>query len=370
MKNSTVFIPFSATLGHVCDYSDQTMKILSRDNFVVGIALASPFSPWKNIVGFFKQEFLITLSSTLKILKPIMFFPFQRIEWVKRFNIFLNILFLNIFFTSSRKKVLWFFEPRYTSLFIHFLKYDISVYDCVDYFLENRKTEKEHVFLLKKTQKVFVNSEVLKKKYFPFRKDISVVKLGFSKDQMPLLEIKQKHLKQKTFFFLGSIDWRIDFNFVEKLINNRKKDSFIFIGPQDFKLNNEKEKKLHKQFQTLINRKKISWIPALPRKEAIKKVSDFDVGVIPYNLSFPFNVFCYPMKVMEYFYLGIPVISTSIQELKRFPDHIYIPEEKGWSGVASFLESESFLKQKKRRQIALENSWDKKIHSIMRVLDA
>lgn len=372
MKNSLIFIPFNALLEDVCNYSEETIKILSRQNTVVGIALGNPFSPWRDIASFLKGSFFKRVSPSYSVLRPVMFVPFQRVEAIKRFNIFLNILLLNIFYFFYKQKILWFFEPNYQSLFFHFLSYKKSIYDCIDFFSSIKDLEKEHNFLIKNVQYVFTNSQILKKKYSSMRSDIHAVEAGFALSGMPrTLATKRKNIsKKKTFFFMGSMGWRMDFSFVKKLVEKRKGDRFIFIGPQYFDLKNKKDISLKRQFDQLIKKRKIEWIPELPRKKMIEKVAAYDVGVIPYSSKMVFNKFSFPMKAMEYFYLGVPVVSTSIEELKRFPEDIYIPEEQGWRNLNKFLEGETPLKQRKRRKIAFENSWDKKVHSIMKVLES
>jgi hypothetical protein len=102
----------------------------------------------------------------------------------------------------------------------------------------------------------------------------------------------------------------------------------------------------------------------LPRKEIIKKIANYDVGVIPYKSSLSFNRFSFPMKLMEYFYLGMPVLSTDIKELERFPESVYIPEISGWRGLNKFLASDNLANKKLRRKVSVENSWNKKVKSI------
>jgi len=74
------------------------------------------------------------------------------------------------------------------------------------------------------------------------------------------------------------------------------------------------------------------------------------------------------MKVMEYFYLGMPVISSQINELRLFPEHVYFPELNGWNNLDGFLKK-SEKKSVEKRKIALMNSWEKKVSSILRYLD-
>jgi hypothetical protein len=99
-------------------------------------------------------------------------------------------------------------------------------------------------------------------------------------------------------------------------------------------------------------------------KEMLKHI---DIGMIPYDVSQEFNRYSYPMKLFEYFYMGKPVISTPIEELKRFPMYVYMGKSaREWIGGIEKLSSYSWpdMNQKEQRKLAQENSWVQKIDKI------
>jgi hypothetical protein len=267
MKNSLVFIPFNVLLEDVCNYSEETTKILVKNNKVVGMALGNPFSPWKDFLGFIRGIFIISVSKSYTVYRPVMFFPFQRLDFVKRINILINIIFLNLRYIFYKNKILWFFEPVYQSLFIRFLIYQKSLFDCIDHFSSHPEMKKEHFFALKNVDYVDTNSKILKKRYQHIRSDIRAVEAGFALDSMPKFDFKiKKNKTNKTFFFVGSIGWRMDFKFIKTLMAKRKTDNFIFIGPEYFDLSKKRERKLKNEFDKLLKDKRISWLGELPRK--------------------------------------------------------------------------------------------------------
>lgn len=356
---SVFFIPFNSLLGDVCDYSDQTREILAqKKHFVFGIALGNPISPYTNPLSLIRGEFLIKKSANHLILKPVMFFPFQRMDFIKRLNISINIFLINLFFLGdNRRKVLWFFEPTYNKLFVRFLKSNLSIYDCVDAFSYYEKLSAEHNYLLKNSDEMFVNSETLRELYLKQRDGVKVVPLGFYLKKKITFS-KQLKNKSKSFCFVGAIGDRLDFKFIKKLVNKRKKDNFVFIGPMTFK--NEKNKN---QFLQLIENKRVNWFGKINKTDLLEKIKDFDFGLIPYKKT-RFDINSFPMKVMEYFYLGMPVISTKIKELQRFEEHVFFPDEQGWNKLGLFL-NKSAKNRSKKRKIALNNSWQKKVEKIL-----
>ncbi len=54
-------------------------------------------------------------------------------------------------------------------------------------------------------------------------------------------------------------------------------------------------------------------------------MSNFDVAVIPI-LMMPLTLATNPLKLYEYFCLGIPVVSTRLPEIEPFHDLVYLSE--------------------------------------------
>ena len=121
-----------------------------------------------------------------------------------------------------------------------------------------------------------------------------------------------------------------------------------------------------KVFLKLLENKRAYWLGEVSKNELLKLVSSFDIGLIPYKKTL-FNINSFPMKVMEYFYLGMPIISSNIKELERFNDHVYFPEKDGWKDLNDFLKK-SEDKSVEKKKIALMNSWYKKVSLILQCL--
>jgi len=73
------------------------------------------------------------------------------------------------------------------------------------------------------------------------------------------------------------------------------------------------------------------------------------------------------MKLFEYFYMGKPVISTPIEELKRFPKFVKTGDTaEEWEHNIKELLSKPWPRrfQKEQRRLATQNSWEKKLFYI------
>lgn len=362
MKPSLFLIPFNVHLDDVCDYAQQTIRILAKKNAVLGIALGNPISLWREPLAVLRGTWRLRQWGTT-IIRPVMIIPGQRLEWVKRLNFFLLIMALNVWLLSQRReKVLWFFEPDFLSVFLNWLRVDTSIYDCVDYFPAYPRQRKEHRRCLRAAEIVVVNSHALERKFYSLRSDVVRVPLGF----LPPTHFSFHQRKiPLTFGFLGAVSYRLDFQFLERLLRARPHDRVVFVGPQTFDRDTRAGKQQYHQFQKLLAHPRVQWQPAVLRHKLSKVLQQFDVGLIPYDVRDPFNRFSFPMKTMDYLYAGLPIVSTAIEELRYFSEYAYFPQEKGWKGLETFLHQHILSQQKKERSLALSHRWEKKITAIV-----
>ena len=170
--------------------------------------------------------------------------------------------------------------------------------------------------------------------------------------------------------FIGQLSERLDFVLLHDLITNNPQWNFVFIGPKHHETN----------VSNFFDEVKIDQLFTYPNsfhfdsqaKDTILDiVRQFDVCIIPYDVSFVFNRFSYPMKIFEYFYAGKPIVSTPIEELKKFPNLIKLTSNA--SGFAAVIKNVLIRtwpeeKQKQQQLLAIENSWEKKLNIIAKFL--
>jgi len=59
-------------------------------------------------------------------------------------------------------------------------------------------------------------------------------------------------------------------------------------------------------------------LPWLGKNEIFKLLENSAIGFMPYDTRIKHNLHCVPLKLFEYFQVGIPVVSTELLNLKRF----------------------------------------------------
>lgn len=80
--------------------------------------------------------------------------------------------------------------------------------------------------------------------------------------------------------------------------------SLLIVGPHDSRWEPER-------FASLIARPNVRYIGRVPAEAVPSYLAAIDVGIVPYTND-PFNQNSFPMKTLEYFSAGLPVVSTDL----------------------------------------------------------
>jgi len=367
LKNKIIILPLEGSWNHSADFLRQTAFTLSKNNLVY-------IYDQNNHYFFLKKNKKKSYPHHQNIIfhQVKYYLPFERFKLIDKINRHLSFKI----FTKTlpkKKKILWIFYPYYYDLAKIAAKSICKIYDCVDYN-ENQKQEEA---LIDNVDYFFVNSLALKNLHKnKSKKPIYLNAQGFfqPEDKKIVKFTLNKGNKKAIIGYVGGINCRLDYQLLDQLIKKHPEYLFVFHGPE------QKNPRLDKVYQTQ------KWIIKLKQYEntlfsqnndrnfGYSLIKNFDITIIPYNLDLPFNQYCYPMKIFEYFYLGKPVISTGILELKlkKFNQLIKIADSyTEWETAIKQLLSKSLStdQEKKQKQLALNNSWRNKIDKLTKHLD-
>jgi len=372
-SNHLIVIAFNSSFASGCDYANHTLAILSQSNIVYGFCLGDPLG-WRDVLSLFRRKAkLIEKIDAFTLFKPFFLIPGQRYKIVQELNYLLNSVALKIYLQqqhSTRQRYLWYFEPFHLPGILKIFQNYTSIYDCVDYFPAFSDYARDcHRKVLKLSKYVFVNSHVLYRQLQKYRRDTVLVPLGFAENifKQSTKEVKSsKKLKSFTVGFIGGISARIDFKFLYEVACQLPNITFVLIGKVEPHVFGERDTLTDEieQLRTLPN---VSFRECVSKLAIPQVLSSFDVGIIPYNTKNIFNRYCFPMKSMEYFYMGLPVVTTNITELRRFQDVLFLAENaKQTIKHLQELQQRPFSSKKKRlqKQIAIQNSWKQKLKAI------
>lgn len=375
LENYLIITPVHLPWNWSADYQRQTIRVLSRHNLVIVYMQ-------ENAHFFLKKKVVLyPHMNNVFFFTPLYIIPFRRFAIIERLNQLLNILFVSVWYGWKRKKViLWIFDPvfYFYPLLGKINKNVTSFYDCVDFHWSAKVSELRKIRiwekqLIRKADYFFVNSHALKKIHEKPSKLDAIVPLGFRMDDFlhPLRTNLSFPFKMPIIGYIGALDHRLDFRLFYNLVNAHSDWQFVLWGPiqelatREFFSVQKSLKKLREMKNVIIGESK-------DKREVSSIIQQFDVAIIPYDVSQNGVRYAYPMKLFEYFYMGKPVVSTPIEELKRFPKYVRIGSNvEEWERHIRNLLARPWPEryQNEQRRLATENSWENKLAAVSRFLE-
>lgn len=316
-------------------------------------------------------QFLIgkrRISSNLIIYFPPPFLPFQlRNTWINCVNQYILFLYIKLFVKPKGPLILWISNP-YNYLMIKLLKPRISVYDCPDaiVFKDDGKRQKIYdqlkVKILRESTISFFTSNVLLEEGRKYSKNCFNVPNGV--DIQSFIQSGYRipkeigNLSGTILGVVGTFDDRIDLDLIDFILENIRDATLLFVGPLQVKMGS-----LIKHPRVVLTGKRAyEEIPGFIRR--------FDVGLIPYRIN-DVTKAVYPVKLHEYLMLGKPVVSTNLPEVEEFSEVVWIAnsKEEFVSSIRKALQMNNRIIEKKRIATAKNNSWEKRVNQIERIID-
>lgn len=155
--------------------------------------------------------------------------------------------------------------------------------------------------------------------------------------------------------YVGPVDRRVDLEILNKLLIDHPEWQFVHFGAS--------------KCLPLNNVHVLSW----RSPEKLKAfVAQLDVGFMPYARDDNKNLNCMPLKLLDYFAQGVPVVSTRILNLAEFSDTIYFGDDAGElsHAVQSALDEPAGSPLKdKRTAIAQANSIEALADVLVEILE-
>lgn len=367
-----IIIPFIIDFNWSADYQWQTAVLLAQKNTVVAYCEFQRVKLLDIILWKKRWPRMFSIRRRVYFYTPVDIFPFIRFSFIRALNSFINhtILLHWLHLSPTQKKIiLWGFHPGVADTDQQFPYPHTSVYDCVDYYrsLLSAYTDiivRQEQYIKQHFSVMTVNSKTLYDIHVKDRPDLSIVPLGF--DPPPSGYHARAHKKDAAhpvIGYIGGLNYRLDFTLLHHLIQRNPKWKFVFWGPI---LADEQDSIMHTSLhlRALLDFPNVIHGRAMQRMDLFAVVESFDVAIIPYNTSDPFNMHAYPAKLMEYFYMGKPVVSTPITEVAKHASFVRIANDiRQWERDITYWLRRPYplsLRQRQRR-IATQNTWKKKI---------
>ena len=278
-------------------------------------------------------------------------------SWIKRAN-FDNFIVISFLPTPSTQGIIRKISPILT---LYYCADDMSrtlINSSKLRDSENRMFDNSDL-VLTTSNKIYKRASILSRSVHYIPAGVDIDKFVYSSVSQPFPE-NIKSLKRPIIGYIGAISDVLDKDLIVDMANSIPDATILLIGP------------LFTEVPMFNRCNNITILGEVPHDQISTYVQCFDVAIIPYLIN-EFTDSVYPCKLNEYLAMGLPVISSNLQEIclfeekyqgsvmigKNTSDFIIKVEEKlNNDSAKSHLESE------KRVQIAKENTWGKRFIEI------
>lgn len=352
--------------------SQQIISRLARNNRVLYVEHPRDF--FSTFRDFRRKRInLLQISKYKKITNdiflhsPVVPISFRKYPSFNKLNLFyINLKIKSLIKELNFKNVILFCYTPFCQYFISRFNEILSCYDCYDEFSDvpkklSRIIIDEENKLLSKANLVFVVSQELFQSKKRYNKNIYLIPNGVDYEYFNLetnfLPDDISQIKKPIIGFIGSIhDW-IDLELIKFIANSYKNFSIVMIGP------------IHLDISALKETKNVYFLGEKKYEEIPLYLKTFDVCILPFKERKLINsADC--IKTYEYLSVGKPIVSTNFPQAKIFTDVIRVANNK-----ENFVKQiEEALKEKdnnlvfKRKKIAKENSWEKRVEQISKII--
>ena len=160
-----------------------------------------------------------------------------------------------------------------------------------------------------------------------------------------------------TVGYVGSVNRRIDDVLVAGVARRLPAASFVFVGPIEAPL------------PALAGLPNVRLLGPRRHEDVPRYIGGFDAAIIPFRVT-DYTHHIYPVKLNEYLAMGVPVVSTRLEEVVRFadehPDVVALAD--GDEAFAAALEAAAADRDPDRRarrvEVARESDWSARMASM------
>ncbi len=158
--------------------------------------------------------------------------------------------------------------------------------------------------------------------------------------------------------FYGTLREWVDLDLIAGIAKARPKWSIVLIGQQ------------LADVSAIASLPNVHLLGARPHAELPAYCAGFDVGLIPYRTQERMT-FVNPLKLREYLAAGLPVVSTPITEVERYPGLCQIATDTtGFiSAIERVLESDSRAARLARSAAMADETWAARVECVARRVD-
>ncbi len=381
LSRCLIVLPFGLPFSWSADYERATASYLSRQNTVIAYLPheGTPLSRWIR-----NPHRVLSRHGNFYTYRPVYLIPFQRVPFVALVNYRIATIVLHWlirFFVRGtyRRLVYWTFSLQYSVPPSWFPDTYFKIYDCIDTLPSttsdsDKKYAEAEQQVLSHSHIVLVNSDTLSRRLANRHPHTYRVPEGlFVPPDRPNLSepVDLSGLPHPRVLFLGNINARLDAASIEHMVTTLPHASFVFVGSIDTRYDRLHANTFLRWVGELKKRNNAYFLGEKPKQDVYAYIAHSDAGIIPYDVKQAFVKLSYPMKLFEFFYMGKPVVSAAIEEVKRHVPlvSIYQTPADASRKLRSLLSARhSASRMAKQKQTALKHSLASKMRRVQNVL--
>lgn len=349
------------------------MRLLCRQNRVLFVEPPVSFPGLSAPTKYFRwTDGIRRIEERLFAYNPPPVFPLKRalplVNWIsqKWVIIFVKRIVNELGF---KKPIVWVFWPTAVEMIGHFSEKLVVYHEADEMTLIPYGTgivlNKMEQRMLKKSDLVITCSEEVYRKKKQLCKNIINIPNGidlkiFSNVLKGSFSIPKDldSIKHPRIGFSGVIDRRFDFNLIKKIASFSPDMNIVLIGPHYISISK------------LENIKNVHYLGMKPPELVPLYIKHFDVCIIPY-LRNEYVKSLSPLKMMEYFAMGKPIVSVPITGIEEHLGLLYVAKDENEfiEAIRLVLKEENPSLGDQRKRVAGMNTWENKVQAISSVIE-
>jgi len=174
-----------------------------------------------------------------------------------------------------------------------------------------------------------------------------------------------KNIPHPRLGYIGRISAKLDFLLIMEIARKRPDFSIILMGPE-----NSGPWKNSDAVKNLGQLPNVYFFPAVIFDQVFDHMLQLDLGIMPYSLSGHMGYCESPLKMYQYWLCGLSVVTTGLPNMEEQPGIISIGNTTAeWiNKIDQQLNDDSDSLKMKRKNLAIENSWQNRAQKVFNVL--
>jgi len=175
-------------------------------------------------------------------------------------------------------------------------------------------------------------------------------------------------LEPKTVTYVGNMTDRVDWSFVDEVVERCTDLTFRFVGGIDQAPGAEEPWRVARR--RVLGQENVKAVGRVSQSEVVKYYWESGANWIPYDPDHPFNVASCPTKIMDGLASGRPLVSTPVPECTLYPDWVDVADAPDAMAALLRKQASTHNPDRARRQVAFarQHTWGRRADTLRAML--